>query len=137
MRILLITQLFYPEPNHLKGLAFAKALMSLGHEVEVLTGFPNYPGGKLYQGYRQKFFQKENIEGVSIIRVPLIPDHSDSGFRRIVCYLSLAVSASIPGLFLIQKPDVVHVYQGPATLALPAFFLRFLRRVPLDRKSVM
>ena len=50
MRILMITQLFQPEPNHLKGLAFAKELVRLGHEVEVLTGFPNYPGGKKVLG---------------------------------------------------------------------------------------
>lgn len=130
MRILLITQLFQPEPNHLKGLAFAKELVMLGHEVEVLTGFPNYPGGKIYQGYRQRWCQRETIEGISIIRVPLYPDHSSSGFRRMFCYLSLALSACIPGLFLVRRPDVVHVYQGPATLALPAIVLRLLRGLP-------
>ena len=130
MRILMITQLFQPEPNHLKGLAFAKEMVKLGHEVEVLTGFPNYPGGKIYSGYRQCWRQRETIDGVSIIRVPLYPDHSGSGFRRILCYLSLALSACIPGLFLVRRPDVVHVYQGPATLALPALLLRLLRGVP-------
>jgi glycosyltransferase involved in cell wall biosynthesis len=130
MRILMITQLFQPEPNHLKGLAFAKELVRLGHEVEILTGFPNYPGGKIYPGYRQRWYQRETIEGISIVRVPLYPDHSSSGFRRILCYLSLALSACIPGLFLVRRPDVVHVYQGPATLALPAILLRLLRSVP-------
>jgi glycosyltransferase involved in cell wall biosynthesis len=130
MRILLITQLFQPEPNHLKGLAFAKELVRMGHEVEILTGFPNYPGGKIYPGYRQRWFQRETIEGIPIIRVPLYPDHSSSGFRRIICYLSLSLTACIPGLFLVSRPDVVHVYQGPATLALPAIVLHLLRGVP-------
>jgi len=130
MRILIITQLFQPEPNHLKGLAFAKELARLGHEVEVLTGFPNYPDGRIYRGYRQRWRQRETIEGISIIRVPLFPDHSSSGFRRMLCYISLALSACIPGLFLVRRPDVVHVYQGPATLALPAIVLRLLRSVP-------
>lgn len=130
MRILMITQLFQPEPNHLKGLEFAKELTRQGHDVEVLTGFPNYPGGVIYPGYRQRCYQRETIEGISIIRVPLYPDHSSSGFRRILCYLSLAFSACIPGLFLVRRPDVVHVYQGPATLALPAIVLRLLRGVP-------
>jgi len=130
MRILLITQLFQPEPNHLKGLAFAKELVRLGHEVEVLTGFPNYPGGKIYPGYRQRWSARESIDGISVIRVPLYPDHSGSGLRRMLCYLSLAFSASLPGLFSVRRPDVVHVYQGPATLALPAMLLRLLRGVP-------
>lgn len=126
----MITQLFQPEPNHLKGLAFAKELVRLGHDVEVLTGFPNYPGGKVYSGYRQHLFQREIIEGVPIIRVPLYTDHSSSGFRRMLCYASLAISACIPGLFLVSRPDVVHIYQGPATLALPAIVLRLLHGVP-------
>jgi glycosyltransferase involved in cell wall biosynthesis len=126
----MITQLFQPEPNHLKGLAFAKELVRRGHQVEVLTGFPNYPGGQIYPGYRQSLCQRETIEGVSIIRVPLFPDHSGSGFRRILCYLSLALTACIPGLLLVRRPDVVHVYQGPATLALPSMVLCLLCRVP-------
>ena len=50
MRILFLTQWFQPEP-FFKGLPFVKALKARGHEVEVLTGFPNYPGGELYSGY--------------------------------------------------------------------------------------
>lgn len=130
MHILLITQLFQPEPNHLKGIVYAKELIRQGHTIEVLTGFPNYPGGKIYPGYSQRFFQRETIDGISIVRVPLFPDHSNSGFSRILCYTSFAFSACIPGLFLIKRPDVVHVYQGAATLAFPAMILRLLRRVP-------
>jgi len=50
MRILLLTQWFQPEPMF-KGLPFAKALTERGHTVEVLTGFPNYPGGQVYPGW--------------------------------------------------------------------------------------
>ncbi len=130
MRILIISPLFQPEPNHLKGLAFAQELVRRGHEVEVLTCFPNYPGGKIYPGYRQRWYQRETMGGVAVIRVPIYPDHSNSGFRRILCYLSLAFSTCIPGLFLARRPDVVHVYQGSATLALPAMLLRLLRGIP-------
>ena len=69
-RILLITQWFDPEPTF-KGILFAKELVSRGFEVEVITGFPNYPGGTLYDGYRVKFTQKEVIDGVLVTRVPL------------------------------------------------------------------
>ena len=130
MRILMLTQLFQPEPNHLKGLAFAKELTRLGHSVEVLTGFPNYPRGRLYPGYRQKWRMREVLDGISIVRVPLYPDHSSSGFRRFLCYGSLALTAFLPGVFLVRKPDVIHVYQGPATLVFPAMMLRVCFGVP-------
>jgi colanic acid biosynthesis glycosyl transferase WcaI len=130
MKILMLTQLFQPEPNHLKGLFFAKDLIRRGHSVEVLTGFPNYPGGRIYAGYRQKWRMREMLDRVSVIRVPLFTDHSNSALRRILCYISFAFSACVPGIFLVKKPDVVHVYQGPATLVLPAIMLKFFFGVP-------
>jgi len=130
MRILLLTQLFQPEPNHLKGLEFAKELVMRGHDVQVLTGYPNYPGGEIYSGYRQTFYRKEVMEGITVIRVPLLIDHSSSGLKRMLCYISLALTMCFPGLFLVEKPDVVHVYQGPATLAFPAMLNRLFRGTP-------
>lgn len=130
MRILLLTQLFQPEPNHLKGLTFAKALIRKGYEVEVLTGFPNYPGGKLYPGYKIRLYQKETIEGVPITRVAMYPSHNKSGFRRFLCYVSFALAASVLGLFILRRPDLIHVYQGPATLTLPAIVMRAFWKTP-------
>jgi hypothetical protein len=66
-----------------KGLPLAKELSKLGHEVEVLTGFPNYPEGKIYKGYKIRFLQREIIEGIPVIRVSLYPSHGKSGWRRI------------------------------------------------------
>lgn len=130
MKILMITQLFQPEPNHLKGLAFAREMARLGHSVEVLTGFPNYPGGRIYSGYRQKWRLRELLDNIPVVRVPLFADHSNSALRRFICYASLAITACVPGIFLITKPDVVHVYQGPATLSLPAMVMRLLFGIP-------
>ena len=126
MRILFIIQWFQPEPT-LKGLPFAQELVKLGHEVEVLTGFPNYPSGKLYPGYRIRFLQKEIIEGIPIIRVPLYPSHDTSGFRRILNYMSYAFSAALIGPWVVKKFDIAYVYHPPATVGLPAIALRFLR----------
>ena len=47
MKILILTQWFEPEPTF-KGMLFARELAARGHDVEVLTGFPNYPGGNIY-----------------------------------------------------------------------------------------
>jgi colanic acid biosynthesis glycosyl transferase WcaI len=129
VRILLLTQWFEPEPTF-KGLLFARELAARGHEVEVLTGFPNYPGGKVYQGYRIRPWVREQIDGISIIRVALYPSHDKSAVRRVLNYVSFAISAAVIGTVLIRKPDVVYVYSPPATIGLPAVVLGLLRRVP-------
>ena len=124
MRILILSQWFQPEP-FFKGLPFAKALKNRGHEVEVLTGFPNYPGGKVYPGYRVRLYHKETMDGITVHRVALYPSHDTSTLRRIINYLSFSLSAFIIGPWLVRKPDVIYVY-NLITLGPPAFLLRFL-----------
>lgn len=131
MKILLISQFFYPETApDVRGLPLAKRLIREGHSVEVLTGFPNYPYGKLYKNYKMKFFQRETAGGVKIIRVPLYPSHNGSAAKRILNYLSFAVSASVIGIFLVKKPDIIIGVCGPATLMIPAILMKFTRRAP-------
>jgi monoamine oxidase len=60
----MLTQWFDPEPAF-KGLLFAKELQRRGHQVTVLTGLPNYPGGKLYPGYASRRVQHEEMSGIS------------------------------------------------------------------------
>lgn len=125
----MLTQWFDPEPTF-KGLLFAKELVRRGHQVEVLTGFPNYPGGNLYPGYKIKFYQKEEIDGVKIIRVPLYPSHDKSGIGRFFNYISFAFFSALIGLFLVKPADIMYVYHPPATIGIPAIFLRIFRRIP-------
>ncbi|MGE5314217.1 MAG: glycosyltransferase family 4 protein [Acidobacteriota bacterium] len=133
MKILLLTQLFQPEPNHLKGLAFAKKLGERGHEIEVLTGFPNYPYGKLYPGYTMRALQRETLEGVPVTRTAMFPSHDASSFRRMLTYVSFAFTAAAAALFVYRRSrfDIVHVYQGPATLMIPGIILACLTRAKL------
>lgn len=128
MRILLLTQLFQPEPNFLKGLAFACALRARGHQVQVLTGLPNYPSGRVYSGYRWRPIQREVLGGIEVVRVGHYPSHDRSAARRIASYLSFAGSAAVLGTGAVERPDVIHVYQGPATLMLSAAVLATVRR---------
>jgi colanic acid biosynthesis glycosyl transferase WcaI len=129
-RVLLITQWFDPEPTF-KGLVFARELKRLGYEVEVITGFPNYPGGKLYPGYTMRLRQTESIDGVKITRVPLYPSHDGSALKRIANYVSFATSALIYGLFFAQRPDVIYAYHPPLTVGITASLIRLFRRVPV------
>ncbi|MCK5563835.1 MAG: glycosyltransferase family 4 protein [Planctomycetes bacterium] len=130
MKILFIEHYFQPEPNFFVGLPFAKALMDAGHEVQVLTGFPNYPGGKIYDGYKVKFMQRETMDGVPVIRLPIYPSHNKSSIKRILSYTSLSLSQSLIGPFAVKDADVAFVSQGPATIGLPAIVHKLFRRIP-------
>ncbi|MBW2738795.1 MAG: glycosyltransferase family 4 protein, partial [Deltaproteobacteria bacterium] len=101
-----------------------------GHQVEVLTGFPNYPGGKIYSGYNIRPWKFELMDDVPVHRLALFPSHDASGVKRILNYLSFGLTAAIFGPFLIKKPDVIYVY-NLVTLGLASFILRTLYRCPV------
>ncbi len=124
----MLTQWFDPEPTF-KGLQFARELVAQGHNVRVVTGFPNYPGGVVYDGYRIRAWQREEIDGVEILRVPLYPSHNGSAIARVWNYLSFSLSA-IAGVLWGSRPDVTYVYHPPATAALPAMILKWVKGVP-------
>jgi glycosyltransferase involved in cell wall biosynthesis len=130
MRILFLSHYFQPEAEYFYGLPFARKLVERGHRVEVLTCVPNYPLGRVYDGYRMRLLQRETLEGVPIIRVPLLPSHDRSAVRRIANYASFGITASTIGTFAVRPADVVYCIQGPITLGLPAFALRYLRGIP-------
>lgn len=122
MKILYITQFFNPEPSF-KGLGFARDMQNYGHEIEVLTGFPNYPEGKIYTGYKLKPYQHEVLQGISVHRVWLYPDHSSSVFKRIANYISFFITALIAGFFIVRKFDAIHVAATPLNVGLVGVIL--------------
>jgi colanic acid biosynthesis glycosyl transferase WcaI len=130
MRILFISHYFQPEPNFFVGLPFARELARRGHQVEVLTGFPNYPGGKIYDGYHVRMLQREILDGIPVNRVHLYPSHDNSPIRRTLCYASFALSASTIGAWATKPADVAYVSQGPITVGLPACILKLLKGIP-------
>jgi glycosyltransferase involved in cell wall biosynthesis len=130
MKILLLTQWFDPEPT-LKGLVFAKELQRQGHEVQVLTGFPNYPTGKIYDGYKLRFKQTEYIEGIEVTRVALYPSHDSSVLKRIFNYISFAFMAALIGIFATKKADVIYTYHPPLTVGVAALLIKLFRRIPI------
>lgn len=128
MRVWMVTQWFDPEPTF-KGQLFAQELRRRGHEVEVITGFPNYPGGRVYDGYRVRPYQRELVDGIVVHRVPLYPSHDASARHRVLNYVSFASSAALKVL-TGRRPDVVYVYHPPGTVALPAALARLVRGTP-------
>jgi colanic acid biosynthesis glycosyl transferase WcaI len=104
-------------------------LADRGHTVTVVTGFPNYPSGKLYQGYRLRWRQWEDRDGVRILRLPLYIDHSRSAVRRVLNYVSFGLSAACLGPALCGPADVMWVYHPPLTIGISAWSISLFRRI--------
>ena len=128
MRVLIITQFYDPEPESFPH-QFARGMLNRGHQVTVITGFPNYPYGKIFTGYRQKIWQKEERDGVSVVRLPLFPDRSSSSIKRSAYYLTLAFAMCVLGPWLCGPIDVIWVYHT-YTLGVPAWLIGLLHRAP-------
>ena len=130
MKILVVTQYFWPEEFRINDIC--KGLKEAGHDVEVLTGLPNYPEGKIYKGY--SWFKKgvKEYNGIKIMRVPMIPRGKNSSMMLALNYVSFMVNASLKALTLIgKKYDRVFVFQvSPITSAVPAIILSKLKKIP-------
>ncbi|MFA5343044.1 MAG: glycosyltransferase family 4 protein [Kiritimatiellia bacterium] len=131
MRVLIVTQYFWPEEFRINDLALG--LKERGHQVAVLTGKPNYPGGAFFPEYSFFARAREDYHGISVRRVPLISRGNGKGLRLLLNYFSFAFLASLLAPLLCrEKYDVIFVYQpSPITVAIPALLLRYLKRVPV------
>ncbi len=129
MKILILSQNYPPEPVP-KPHMMAVGLQRRGHQVGVLTGFPNYPDGVLYSGYKLRPWLREVIDGVTVVRVPVFPDHSRSAFRRTLNHGSFALAAVILGAFLVGRPDIIIAHQPPTTTGVAAWVLALCWRIP-------
>jgi glycosyltransferase involved in cell wall biosynthesis len=128
-KITLITQWFPPEPAYLwKDLA--SALQDNGHDVTVITSFPNYPHGKIYDGYKQTLSSTEYIDRLKVVRLPVYPNHSPSIIKRGFSYLSFTFSVIFIGIFKIGKPDIILCYSPPLTTGVAAALLAKFKKVP-------
>jgi colanic acid biosynthesis glycosyl transferase WcaI len=128
-RLILLTQWFDPEPTF-KGLLFARALQDRGYDVEVVTGFPNYPGGKVYNGYRIRPIQRETVDGIAITRLALYPSHDNRALPRITNYLSFCLSVFLYLTFVARRVDILYAYHPPLTVGLAAAVAKLFRRTP-------
>jgi glycosyltransferase involved in cell wall biosynthesis len=129
MKILLVSQYFFPEAFIINDLV--RHLNDLGHQVTVLTGKPNYPQGKIYDGYRLGGIQREQYaEAVEVIRVPLLPRGKGGGLRLAANYLSFVVSGLVHAPWLLRGKsfDAILVFAiSPITQAIPAIALKWLK----------
>lgn len=131
MHILVVTQYFWPEQFRINDLV--TELVKQGQQVTVLTGMPNYPQGKWFNGYGWFKPTEENYNGVTIKRVPLWPRGKGRSYELILNYFSFMLSAMLLGIFRCRDQyDVIFVFQtSPITVAYPAILLKKLHKIPL------
>lgn len=131
MNILIITQYFWPENFRVNDLT--RELIKRGHQVDVLTGIPNYPSGEVFADYKANPRDFENYEGANVIRVPMLVRGCGS-FRLVLNYASFVLGACVTGPWKLKNRsfDVIFVYEpSPATVGLPAVFLGWLKKAPV------
>lgn len=131
MRALIVSQYFWPEGFRINDVA--KTLSERGVAVEVLTGKPNYPSGKIFSGYRAWGCQRERYQEITVNRIPLWP-RGGGGWRLALNYLSFVVSGLLFAPWMLRKNgiDVIFVYApSPILQAIPALFLGKLKGCPV------
>jgi colanic acid biosynthesis glycosyl transferase WcaI len=127
LRFLILTQYYAPEIGgpQTRLAAMAAELRALGHEVEVVTGIPNYPRGDFFPGYAPSLYIKDAVDGVTVHRVWLYPAMG-GGVRRLLNYLSFTLT-SLVGMLRASKPDYMFVESPPLFLSVPAYLIAKLR----------
>jgi colanic acid biosynthesis glycosyl transferase WcaI len=121
MHIAIVAQYFWPESvgpgTFLRQLA--DDLVRRGHKVTVVTAFPNYPEGKVAKEYRGRFFQREKLDSIHIIRTWIYASESKRFWSRVLNFGSFCASAFFGGLAL-ARPDVIYCYIPPLPLGVTA-----------------
>ena len=132
MNILIFNQYFWPENFRINEIACA--LKEREHEVEVLTGKPNYPEGKFFAGYGACGVKIETWKSIPVHRIPMLARGSKSAVKLVLNYLSFIISGLLfaPWMLKNKKFDVIFVYApSPVFQVIPASFLGWLKGIPV------
>src|SRR5256885_8099533 len=134
MKILYLSQYFPPEIGApaARVAELSENWAAKGHDVSVVTGFPNHPTGQVVSQYRLKFrrlLMRDDRDGVKVFRTWLIPLPNRRSWERILNYASFAISAALRGFFL-SRPDVVIATSPQLLVGLSGLFVAKCKRVP-------
>ncbi|NQV56423.1 MAG: glycosyltransferase family 4 protein [Rhodospirillales bacterium] len=131
MKILFLSENFPPETNAAATRVFERAVYWVrdGHQVTVITSAPNFPGGKLMNGYKNRWCQTEEMSGIHVVRVKTFISANQGVIRRGLDFLSFFLTATVAGLFQ-KRPDVVAATSPQFFAAVAAWSVSGLRRLP-------
>lgn len=130
MKILFLTDNFFPEVNAPASRTYehAKEWIAKGEEVTVITCAPNFPQGRVYDGYKNSLYSVEYIDGIKVIRVWSYITSNEGFFKRVLDYLSFAFTSFVAGLFV--KTDVIVATSPQFFTAWSGCALSFFKRKP-------
>lgn len=128
MRILFLTDNFPPETNApaTRTHEHCKKWVEMGYQVTVITCFPNFPKGKVFEGYTNKIYEEENIDGINVIRVWSYITENNGFVKRIIDYISYAITSFIFGLSI--KTDLIIATSPQFFTAISGRVLSFFKR---------
>lgn len=131
MHILFLTDNFPPEVNAPASRTFehCREWVKKGHKVTVITCAPNFPQGKVYDGYKNRLYQKEYMDGIHVIRVWTYITANEGFVKRILDYVSFMFSAVVFS-FSVKRPDVVVGTSPQFFTACAAYMVSRMKRVP-------
>jgi len=131
VHILFITENFPPEVNAAATRVYERACYWVegGHQVTVLTCFPNFPQGKLYEGYKQRLYQVDSMDGMRVVRLPTYIARNEGFMRRTLDFVSFMMSAVVAAPFQ-PRPDVVVATSPQFFSAVGGWLVSRLRRRP-------
>jgi len=131
MRVLIITICYTPEIGAIARITteISEVLKEQGHQVTVVTGFPNHPFGVIPKEYRGKLFHWEKYSGVKLIRTYIYASPKKNRLTRILNYGSFSIS-SILGALFSGKHDVIFTIFPPPLVGIPTYITGLAKRIP-------
>jgi len=130
MNILFLTDNYPPEVNApaTRTYEHAKEWVDAGADVTIITCNPNFPQGKIYEGYQNKIKQTESAEGIKVVRLWSYMSANQGFIKRTLDYMSFACMSSIFGLF--EKADVIIATSPQFFTTWAGWFLSKVKRKP-------
>ena len=132
LKVTFLCQYFPPEMGAPAARTYehARYWVENGHEVTVITGFPNHPTGVIHPAYRNQWVKRESVEGIELLRTRIYVTPNKGFAKRILNFLSFASSSLFFGTFMTKRPDVVVGTSPQFFCAVAAWLLSRLKRVP-------
>ena len=130
MKILFLTDNFPPEFNAPASRTYAhcKEWVRQGAEVTVITGAPNFPKGKVFEGYKNRWKQTEEMDGIRVIRVWTYIAANEGFLKRTLDFISFMFTSFSAGIFV--KTDVIVATSPQFFTAIAGRWLSFFKRKP-------
>jgi glycosyltransferase involved in cell wall biosynthesis len=131
LRVTFLTHYFPPEvgPAQTRLHELAKRLIAAGQTVTVVTGFPNYPAGEIFPGYRGKRFMEDSVDGIRVLRTWVFATRSRGFAGRLLNYFSFPIF-SLLAVRKLGPTDIIYVQSPPLFTGLAALWFSRLKRAP-------